>query len=230
MPDLEAEKSLAATRAVEEVRQGMLVGLGTGSTAAYAIRRLGELVGGGLKIEGTATSKATETLAQSVGIPLVPFDGVARVDLTIDGADEIDPHLRAIKGGGGALLREKIVASASQRVIIIVDSSKPKARLGSFRLPVEVIPFASGYVEARIARFGVPAAKRMSGSAPFVTDQGNHIIDMSFGEIPDPEGLASDLDAIPGVVEHGLFLSEISAVVIARGDTIEIIQREGAGT
>lgn len=224
MSDLEAEKALAAARAVQEVEDGMLVGLGTGTTSAYAIRMIGQRVAEGLRITGTATSRAAEAIALSVGIPLVAFDTVVRVDLTIDGADEIDPHLRAIKGGGGALLREKIVASASDRVISIVDSTKPVAQLGRFRLPIEIMPFAGAYVEDCLKRFSVPVARRMAGSAPFVTDQGNHIVDISFGTIVDPDHLARELESIPGIIEHGLFLSEIDMAVIARGDKIEIIE------
>jgi ribose 5-phosphate isomerase A len=227
MSDLEAEKALAAARAVEEVRDGMLVGLGTGSTAAYAVRRLAERIAGGLRITGTATSRATETLAGELGIPLVAFDRVARVDLTIDGADEIDPQLCAIKGGGGALLREKIVAAASDRVIVVGDSTKPVSRLGRFRLPVEAIPFAAAFVQDRLAAFGVPVTLRLKGIEPFLTDQGNHIFDIAFESIADRQAVAAALEAIPGVVEHGLFLDEIDTAVIARGTKIDIMQRQG---
>lgn len=226
MPDLEAEKALAAARAVQEVEDGMLVGLGTGSTASYAVRFLAEEMGKGLRFKGTATSRATEALAQSLGIELVPFEGISRVDLTIDGADEVDPQLRAIKGGGGALLREKLVASASDRVIVSVDSSKSVDRLGRFRLPVEALPFGRAYVESALASLGAPVALRTKADGtPFVTDQGGYIFDLGFGCMYDPEALAAALDAIVGVVEHGLFLTEIDTVVIARGDTLEIIDR-----
>lgn len=226
MPDLEAEKALAAARAVQEVEDGMLVGLGTGSTASYAVRFLAERMGKGLKFKGTATSRATETLAQSLGIGLLPLESISRVDLTIDGADEIDPHLRAIKGSGGALLREKLVASASDRVIVIVDSSKPVDQLGRFRLPVEALPFARAYVESALTALGAPVALRTrTDGTPFVTDQGGYIFDLGFGSVEDPAGIAAALDAIPGVVEHGLFLTEIDRVVIARGDMLEIIDR-----
>lgn len=226
MPDLEAEKALAAHRAVQEVQDGMLVGLGTGSTASYAVRYLAERMKQGLKFKGAATSRATETLAQNLGIELVPFEGLSRVDLTIDGADEISPQLEAIKGGGGALFREKLVASASDRMIVIVDSSKPVERLGRFRLPVEALPFGRAYVESVLAALGVPVALRMKpDGTPFVTDQGGHIFDVSFGRIDDPEATAAALDTIVGVVEHGLFLKEIDTVVVARGETLQIIDR-----
>ena len=207
----------------------MLVGLGTGSTAACAVRRLGDRVAAGLEVTAIATSTSIETLARSVGIPVLPFDAVSRLDITIDGADEIDPELRAIKGGGGALLREKVAASASDRVIVIVDSSKAVTRLGRFHLPVAVVPFADAYVEKSLRRFGVPVARRMTLDGPFLTDEGNHIFDISFGSIADAESLAAELKAIPGLVEHGLFLSEIHMAVIARGSTIETRQRQGAG-
>lgn len=230
MPDLEAEKALAAARAVQEVQDGMLVGLGTGSTASYAVRFLAERMGKGLKFKGTATSRATETLAQSLGIELVPFEGISKVDLTIDGADEIDPQLRAIKGGGGALLREKLVASASDRVIVIVDSSKPVERLGRFRLAVEVLPFGRAYVESALTQLKASVALRMKADgSPFVTDQGGYIFDLGFGSIEDPEGLAQALDTIVGVVEHGLFLKEVDTAVIAQGDTLQIIDRAMEG-
>lgn len=226
MPDLEAEKALAAARAIEEVQDGMLVGLGTGSTAAYAVRGLAKRQAEGLRITGTPTSRATEALARNLGITLVSFEDVSRVDLTIDGADEVDPKVRAIKGGGGALLREKIVAAASDRVIIIVDSSKSVQKLGRFRLPVEVLPFASGYVESQLSQFDVLVARRsLPNGNPFVTDHGGYIFDLDFGQISDPDALAAAIDNVPGVVEHGLFLTEIDEAVIARGDTVEIISR-----
>lgn len=226
MLNLEAEKALAAARAVEEVKDGMLVGLGTGSTASYAVRFLAERLRKGLTFKGTATSHATEDLARGLGIELVPFEGISKVDLTIDGADEVDPLLRAIKGGGGALLREKLVASASDRVIVIVDSSKPVERLGRFRLPVETAPFGRAYVEYALASLGAPVNLRMKpDGTPFVTDQGGNIFDLGFGAIEDPAGLAAMLNAVVGVVEHGLFLTEVDTVVVARGTTLEIINR-----
>lgn len=227
MADLEQEKALAARRAVVEVKDGMLIGLGTGSTAAYAVREVARRIHEeGLKITATATSKATEALATSLGISMVSFDTLARVDLTIDGADEIDPQLRAIKGGGGALLREKVVAAASDREIIVVDSSKPVATLGHFRLPVEVLPFAAAYVEAVIATFGVPFARRLKPDGQvFLTDQGAFIYDIGFGAIPDPVTLAHTLETIPGIIGHGLFLDQIDMVVIARGADLEILNR-----
>lgn len=166
MADLEAEKALAARRAIDEVENGMLVGLGTGSTMAYAIRELGARVGKGLRIKAVATSSASEALARSLGIELLAGSEVARVDLAIDGADEVDPALNAIKGGGGALLREKIVAASADRMIVIVDSSKPVERLGRFKLPLEVLPFASAWVARSLKNLGLDAGPRMRGGAP----------------------------------------------------------------
>lgn len=225
--DLEREKALAAARAVQEVQDGMVVGLGTGSTTGYAIRGLGRRVKEeGLRITAIATSEASRRLAESVGIDIKAFDTIPQLDLAIDGADEVDSSLCAIKGGGGALLREKIAAAAANRTIIIVDSSKPVAKLGRFSLPVEVLPFAGAFARKQLLQFGVPVAIRLApDGAPFVTDQGNFICTIAFGVIEDPQSTAKKIDSIPGVLEHGLFLSEIDEVFIARGDQIEILRR-----
>lgn len=227
MADFEAEKALAAANAVEEIRNGMLVGLGTGSTAVHVIRELGLRVATGLSVRATATSRATEHLARQARIPLIPFEQLARVDLAIDGADEVDRELRAIKGGGGALLREKVIAAAADRVIIVADSSKLVAHLGRFPLPIEVIPFAAKFVANQLAFFGVPLALRRIHNQTFTTDQGNYILDLQLGSMPDPGELAAKLSAIPGVVEHGLFLDQVDSVIIARGPDIERMQRAG---
>lgn len=204
----------------------MLVGLGSGSTAAYAVKALGQRVAQGLRIDCVATSVSTEALAASVGLRVRPFDDVARVDLTIDGADEIDPHLRAIKGGGGALMREKVVAAASMRVLAIVDSSKPVEQLGRFRLPVEVLPFASGWVMRVLVEHGAePERRRRPDGSPFRTDQGNYIVDAAFHRIDDPLCLARILAATPGIAEHGLFLDEIDTVFIGRAGGVDILHR-----
>lgn len=227
MADLEAEKARAAAKAVEEIRNGMLVGLGTGSTAVHVIRELGLRVATGLSVRATATSRATEHLARQARIPLIPFEQLARVDLAIDGADEVDRELRAIKGGGGALLREKVVAAAADRVVIVADSSKLVTHLGRFPLPIEVIPFAAKFVANQLAIFGVPLALRRSHNQTFTTDQGNYILDLQLGLMPDPGELAAKLSAIPGVVEHGLFLDQVDSVIIARGPDVERMQRAG---
>ena len=227
MSDLDREKRLAAVRAVAEVQPGMIVGLGTGSTATFAIRELGRRVREeSLKIIAAATSAATARLAVGEGISVVPFEQVSEVDLTIDGADEVTPQLQGIKGGGGALLREKIVASASKRVIIIVDSSKLVQTLGRFKLPVEVLPFAAAFVEGSLKGFGVPLSRRVRpDGSPFLTDQGAYIFDLLFGVMPDPSAVARRLGEIPGVLGHGLFLAEIDEVYLGRGDSVEILRR-----
>lgn len=225
MSNLDAEKVIAAVKAVEEVRDGMLVGLGTGSTAAHAVKRLSNRIRQGLRITAVATSNATETLALRLAVPLIPFQQLSAVDLTIDGADEIDHRFQAIKGGGGALLREKVIAAASTRVIVIGDSSKLVPQLGRFPLPVEVVPFATEFVRARLAELGARVTLRAIGGTPFLTDQGNHILDAAMDEIPRPADIAGAIAAIRGVVEHGLFLDEIDTVMIGRGTTVEVRHR-----
>jgi ribose 5-phosphate isomerase A len=226
MIDREAEKALAAAHAVREIESGMLVGLGTGSTASCAIRELGALIAAGLRVEAVATSEASVALARSVGIPLISLERVSRVDVAIDGVDQIDPALNAIKGKGGALLREKIVASASARMIAIADSSKKVPRLGRRALPVEVLTFASAWVERALRELGFASERRRrSDGAPFLTDQGNFVLDLPVGVIADPASLAAALEKVPGIVGHGLFLAEIDTAYIARGDEVERLDR-----
>jgi len=221
------EKEAAARASLKFVRDGNVVGLGTGSTAAYAVRLLAERVRSGLKIRGIPTSSRTRELAASLGIPLTTFDKVQQIDVTIDGADEFDPQLQLIKGGGGALLREKIVASASRQLVIVADASKQVQVLGEFPLPVEVVPFAQALVAKRVAALGAtPKLRRDAGGNPFVTDQGNHILDCGFGAIADPPALARTLDAMPGVVGHGLFINLASVVLMARGSEVQEIRRQ----
>ena len=227
MADPEREKHAAAERSMAWVETGQVVGLGSGSTAAHAIRLLGRRVREGLAIRGVATSDATRRLAEAEGIPLVPLEQVTRLDLTIDGADEIDPQLRLIKGGGGALLHEKIVASVSARVVIIADSSKRVARLGRFPLPVEVVPMASRLlVEQLKALGGTPALRHGADGEVFVTEEGNSILDCAFGAIADPPRLAQELAMMPGVIEHGLFLDLADVVVVGRGTEVEVLTAE----
>jgi ribose 5-phosphate isomerase A len=218
----ENEKEAAARASLRFLRDGQIVGLGTGSTAAYAVRFIGERVRAGLKIRGIPTSVQTKELAISLGIPLTTLQEFQQIDVTIDGADEVDPHLNVIKGGGGALLREKIIASATRQFIIIADSSKEVAVLGKFPLPVEIIPFAEPLVARRIAELGAAVKLRKSADGkPFITDEGHHILDCHFDRIPDPSGLARKLSDMPGVVEHGLFIAMASVALIARGNEIE---------
>jgi ribose 5-phosphate isomerase A len=220
------EKAAAARASLHFVQDGNIVGLGTGSTAAHAVSFLGERVRAGLKIRGIPTSVHTRDLATSVGIPLTTFDeiqpiGLQPIDVTIDGADEFDAQLRLIKGGGGALLREKVIASASRQVVIIADSSKQVAVLGKFPLPVEVIPFAQSLVAARVTALGATVKLRKDAKGnPFVSDEGHHILDCSFGQIPDPPGLARTLSDMPGIVEHGLFIGLATIVLVAKGGNV----------
>jgi ribose 5-phosphate isomerase A len=220
----DAEKELAARASLAYVRDGDVVGLGTGSTASIAIRLLAERVKAGLRIAGIPTSVRSRDLAASLGIPLTTLDEHPEIDVAIDGADEIDPRLDLIKGGGGALLREKIVASASRRFIVVADSGKVVPVLGAFPLPVEVVRFARAVVERRIAALGARVRPRLDPSgAPFVTDEGHEILDCDFGSIADPPALARALGELPGVVEHGLFIGMAEvAIVGAEGGVREM--------
>lgn len=219
--NIAADKRIAAEAAVAEVRGGMLVGLGTGTTAAFAIDALGRAVAAGLSIRAVATSIATERHAADRGIAIIDFADVAHVDLTIDGADEIDDACRAIKGAGGAMLREKIVAAASRRMIVIADGSKRVATLGTARVPVEILPFARSAV---LATLGSVATLRMDGAAPYRTDGGNLVADCRF-DLTDPRRIAAQLDAMPGVIGHGLFLDEVDAAYIACAGVVTRLER-----
>lgn len=219
--DAREMKMKAAEAALTHVESGMRLGIGTGSTAEEFVRLLAEKVAGGFRVEGVPTSERTARLCVELGVPLKSLDELPELDLTVDGADEIDAGLRLVKGGGGALLREKIVAAASDRVIVIADESKLVETLGRFPLPIEVSPF--GLVSTRIAierkaaRLGLTGSLtlRQSGDGEFTTDGGHYIIDASFGRIPDADALSSELNSIPGVVEHGLFLNMASLAIIA---------------
>lgn len=220
------EKEAAARASLRFVQDGQVVGLGTGSTAAYFIKLLGEQVKAGLRIRGIPTSVRSRELALSLGIPLVTLDECQEIDVTVDGADEVDPQLRLIKGGGGALLREKIVASATKRMVVVADASKQVERLGKFPLPVEVIRFAQALVAKRIAGLGAEVQlRRDSTGNPYVTDENNHILDCRFGEIGDPDALARELSGMPGVVEHGLFIGMASVALFAHGKEIVELRR-----
>jgi ribose 5-phosphate isomerase A len=220
------EKEAAARASLRFIRDGQVVGLGTGSTAACFIQLLGEQVKNGLRIRGIPTSARSREQAMSLGIPLITLDECQEIDVTVDGADEVDPALRLIKGGGGALLREKIVASATKQLVIVADATKRVAMLGRFPLPVEVIPFAQALVSKRIAAFGAKVTVRLEpGGKPFVTDENNHILDCHFGQIPDADGLARQLSDMPGLVEHGLFIGMASTVLVAKGSEIAELHR-----
>ncbi len=228
MPDYEKEKELAARESLKYIQPGMTVGLGSGSTAAHFIRLLGEKVRNGFRIEGIPTSVRTSVLAREHGIPLTDFSQRNRLDVTVDGADEIDRALNLIKGGGGALLREKIVATATDFLIIVADSRKSVDNLGAFPLPVEVIPFGWELVGEQIRDLGAVVKLRMTAtSQPFVTAQKNHILDCRFEEIADPERLCESLRRITGVVEHGLFVGLTDLAIVGRGDKTESLTAEG---
>lgn len=225
----EKEKQLAARRSLDFVRNGMVVGLGSGTTVAHLIRMLGERVRTGLKIRGVPTSIKSGQLAVQVGIPLISLEDTTHLDLTIDGADEVDPRLRLIKGGGGALLHEKIVASASDQVIIIADSRKLVPWLGAVPLPLEVSRFGWPVVAERIGHLGGHPALRRDGAGNIVlSDEGNYILDCRFGPIHDPESLAEDLNRIPGLFEHGLFIGLTHCLIVGKGDQVEVTERPPA--
>lgn len=208
-------KKLAAERAVQFVEDGMIVGLGTGSTAEFAIRRLGALVKEGLSIKAIPTSQRAKKLATELGIPLIDFDETVTLDVTIDGADEVDSTLSLIKGGGGALTREKIVAYHSKRQIIVVDESKIVKRLGAdFPVPVEVVKFAWAATKKSLEELGCTAQLRTIMNEKYITDNGNYILDCDFGPISSPETLEKDINAIPGVVENGLFIGLVDEVIV----------------
>jgi ribose 5-phosphate isomerase A len=210
-----AAKLEAARKSLEFVQTGMTVGLGSGTTAAEMVRLLGDRVRVGLAVRGVASSSATEALAREVGVPLVALSDVDALDVTIDGADEVDPRGNLIKGRGGALLREKILASCSRKLVIIVDPRKQVAALGAVPVPVEVTPFGVAYVSRTLTALGAkPVLRGGAGGAPYLTDGGNQILDCAFGPITDPEGLAARLDGVTGVVEHGLFVGFSPTIVV----------------
>ncbi len=222
----EPEKQAAARAAVQLIESGSVVGLGSGSTATYAIRFLAERVRSGLKIVGVPTSQATKSLAEQLGIPLTTLEENPVIDIDIDGADEIDPQLNLIKGGGGALLREKVIASASKCFIVVAESTKLVSHLGKFPLPVEVIPFAESLIKRKIEALGAQVSlRKFAYGNPYVTDEGHHILDCTFGEITDPAGLDSKLHAIPGVVEHGLFIGMAKMAFVGKDGSVVQVKR-----
>jgi ribose 5-phosphate isomerase A len=235
---IDTAKFVAAKRAVEFVENGMKVGLGTGSTAAWMVRCLGERVRDeGLRITGVPTSKRTAELARAVGIPVTSLDDAKWLDLTIDGADEFDGNLTLIKGGGAALLQEKIVATASDQMIVIADVAKEVAQLGAYPLPVEVIPFGWQTTKALIEEtlvsldvLGRECSLRMNGQSPLITDEANYIIDLHLKRIGNARQLALVLNQIPGVVENGLFIDICDVVVIGHADGRVTVRDINAGT
>jgi ribose 5-phosphate isomerase A len=223
--DPSTEKRLAAQAGAELVQDGMVVGLGTGSTAELLIPALRARMDRGLHFTAFATSRRTFKLATDAGFDIREFDGTVEIDLTIDGADEIDPQGNLIKGGGGAHLHEKIIAAASRHLSIIADSSKLVPVLGKFPLPVEVIPFGHARVEKALAALGVTPRLRLTQAGTlFVTDENNYILDCPFGSIANPAKLAGEIRAIVGVVEHGFFIQMARTLLIGDGDTVKTIQ------
>ena len=230
--NMDGLKRQAAARALEHVQNGMKLGLGTGSTAKHFVELLGQRVRAGLNVVGVPTSEATRADAVRCGIPLTTLEDIDRLDLTVDGADEIDPLLNLIKGGGGALLREKIVAAASDRMIVIADDSKWVGVLGRFPLPLEVIPFglaatqrAIGKAFAQTGVSGQMVVRNGKDGHVFVTDGGHWIIDAHLGRISDAPRLADLLTSIPGVVEHGLFIGLASLAMLASPQGIRVVER-----
>jgi len=230
-------KRAAAARALEMVDDGMMLGLGTGSTAGWFVRLLSERIRQeGLSVEGVATSSATVWLAEELGVPLRRLEDVSCIDLVVDGADEIDARLNMIKGGGAALLQEKIVAAASSRMVVIADDSKRVARLGRFPLPVEIVRFGWSVTRRQVGELltvmdvdGREVSVRMGADGPLVTDEGNFILDLHLGRIGDAPALASALNSLPGVVESGLFIDMAHCAVLGRADgTAEVLYRPGA--
>jgi ribose 5-phosphate isomerase A len=222
--DLEKEKQLAAKEAVKFISDNQIIGLGTGSTAIYAVKAIAEMVKKGLKIVAVPTSSQTKEIAESLHIPLVDINSIDSIDITIDGADEFNEDLILVKGGGGALLREKIVAAMTREVIIIADSSKKVDVIGKFKLPIEVIPFASNYVLRQLQLINGPGKIRALSGKPFLTDQGNYIIDADFGLISNPVVLSGTLNEIEGVVEHGIFINLASKIIMGNNDSVLIFK------
>lgn len=220
----ESERKNAAAEAVKHIKDGDIVGLGTGSTAKYAIEQIGGLVQQGLKIKGVPTSEKSSVLATQLGIELIDINDVDAIDVTIDGADEFTSSRELIKGGGGALFREKIVASLSRKEIIIADSGKYVNKLGKFKVPVEVVPLAFSYVQKELVKHGGQGILREMEHVPFITDNGNYIIDADFGLIADPAELSRTLNQIDGILAHGLFINLATIVIMGDGTSVQVFK------
>jgi ribose 5-phosphate isomerase A len=230
MPTQDELKLEAAARALDFIKSGMIVGLGSGTTATLFIKLLGDKVHKGLAIRGIATSEASAKLGSEVGIPIIDFHVSTEIDVAVDGADEVASGLALIKGGGGQLLREKIVASAAKKFIIVADSSKLVKQLGKFHLPIEVIPMAEPVVTQKLERMGIPSTIRQSkdGHGDFITDEGNLIVDCAPMVIDDPVALGSKISQITGVVEHGLFTGMADLALIADSNEVRQYTRQTA--
>lgn len=224
-------KQLAGERAVDWVQDGMTLGLGTGSTVYYSLQKLGQRIANeGLKVRGIPSSEQTAEIATEVGIPLIDFASAQKLDLYIDGADEVDPQLALIKGGGGALFREKMLASISERFIVVAHDAKYVPVLGKFPLPIEVVPFGWEITLSRLQALGVPAQRREKEGEIFISDNANYIIDCQFDQIPDPASLNLQIIQIPGVVETGLFINMAHTVIVAAADgEVKILEQAEIG-
>lgn len=223
---LELEKEIAAKIAVDFIKDGMIVGLGTGSTVNYALKEIAERIKKGLKIKAVSSSKATTIISKKLGIPLISIDEIDTIDLTIDGADEVDEDFNGIKGGGGALLLEKIIASISNENIWIVSSNKLVKKIGKFPLPVEIVPIALTSVFKKFEKKGYKPKVRKSNELNFITDNNNFIIDLHLEVIKEPKCLEIELNMIPGVIENGLFLNVVDKVIIGKNDKYEILENK----
>ena len=217
-------KKMAGDKAAEYVKDGMVLGLGTGSTAFHLVNAVGELVKNGMKLKAIPTSKATEAQACELGIPLLTIDEVDHIDLAIDGVDEIDPQFSAIKGGGGALYREKVVATLADEVIWIMDESKLVGQIGAFHLPVEIAQYGSKQAMKKMEEFGFHPVLRVKEGRTFVTDNGNFIADLHLGAGFDIEDVRQKLGTIVGVLEHGLFLNMCKRMVVGTKDGVKVIE------
>ncbi len=218
------EKKIAGIKATEYIEDNMILGLGTGSTAYYLIEKVGELVKQGLKIKAVATSQNTTSLAKKLNIPLVSIDKVKKIDLAIDGVDEIDSNFNAIKGGGGALFREKIVASIADKVIWIMDSSKVVDSIGAFPLPVEIIPYGYRHILKQLKLLSLNPILRVKEDIPFITDNHNYIVDLHLGKGFDIKGINEKLKGITGVLETGLFLNTCDMMIIGYNNAVEVVE------
>ncbi|MFC2949611.1 ribose-5-phosphate isomerase RpiA [Virgibacillus sediminis] len=225
MKEADQLKKLVGEAAADDIKDGMTVGLGSGSTVYWMVKKLGEKVKEGLQIQGVPTSNTTAEWAREFGVPLTDFSKVQELDLTIDGADEVGENLHLIKGGGGALFREKVVAAAAKELVIIVDGSKLVSHLGEFALPVEVLPFGWEVTAEQISNLGCSPTLRTSQGETYITDNGNYILDCPFGQITDPEVLHSELKSIVGVIETGLFIGMADKIVVGKEDKVEVISK-----
>lgn len=223
------KKKIAGIKATEYIENNMILGLGTGSTAIYMIEKVGELIKQGLNIKAVATSQSTTNLANEFKIPLVSIDHVEKIDLTIDGVDEIDDQFNAIKGGGGALFREKTVANISDKVIWIMDSSKKVDFLGTFPLPIEILPYGYSHILKKLKLFSLNPVLRMKDGVPFVTDNHNYIVDLHIGKSFDINYISKELKSVTGVLETGLFINVCDRIIIGTSNGVKVIENTHKG-